>query len=104
MVRRGTHAPLLECCSLQAVRIGRQVDLSFYAWASREDISPLTQLLDSVASGTALYIRSGGALAVSAPSTAVAICAMVALAWLYRDAASRSLPAVSLPDTFCKPF
>jgi hypothetical protein len=39
---------------------------SSYAWASREDISPLTQLLDTVASGTALYIGSGGALAVSA--------------------------------------
>jgi hypothetical protein len=29
---------------------------SSYAWASREDISPLTQLLD-VASGATLYIR-----------------------------------------------
>src|SRR6516165_10829770 len=38
---------------------------SSYAWASREDISPLTQLLDSVASGTALYIGSGSALAAA---------------------------------------
>ena len=29
---------------------------SSYAWASHEDISPLTQLLDSVASVTTLYI------------------------------------------------
>ena len=33
-----------------------------YAWAAREDISPLTELLDIVVSGTALYIGSGGAL------------------------------------------
>jgi hypothetical protein len=44
---------------------------SSYAWASHEDISPLTQLLDSVASGTALYIGSGGALAVSALASAL---------------------------------
>src|SRR5215470_16063000 len=44
---------------------------SSYDWASREDISPLTQLLDSVASGTALYIGSGGALAVSALASAL---------------------------------
>jgi hydroxymethylpyrimidine pyrophosphatase-like HAD family hydrolase len=44
---------------------------SSYAWASREDISPLTQLLDPVASGTALYIGSGGALAVSALAAAL---------------------------------
>src|SRR4029450_4645293 len=44
---------------------------SSYAWASREDISPLTQLLDAVASGTALYIGSGGALAVSALASAL---------------------------------
>ena len=42
-----------------------------YDWTSREDISPLTQLLDSVASGTALYIGSGGALAVSALASAL---------------------------------
>src|SRR5215831_7165585 len=44
---------------------------SSYDWASREDISPLTQLLDSVASGTALYTGSGGALAVSALASAL---------------------------------
>jgi hypothetical protein len=44
---------------------------SSYAWASREDISPLAQLLDSVVSGTALYIGSGGALAVAALASAL---------------------------------
>src|SRR4030095_15303727 len=44
---------------------------SSYAWASHEDILPLTQLLDSVASGAALYIGSGGALAVSALASAL---------------------------------
>lgn len=45
--------------------------VSSYAWASREDIAPLAQLLDSVVSGTALYIGSGGALAVSALASAL---------------------------------
>jgi len=45
--------------------------VSSYAWASREDILPLAQLLDSVVSGTALYIGSGGALAVSALASAL---------------------------------
>ena len=45
--------------------------VSSYDWASREDISPLAQLLDSVVSGTALYIGSGGALAVAALASAL---------------------------------
>jgi hydroxymethylpyrimidine pyrophosphatase-like HAD family hydrolase len=44
---------------------------SSYTWASREDISPLVELLDMVASGSALYIGSGGALAVSALASAL---------------------------------
>jgi hypothetical protein len=44
---------------------------SSYAWAAREDISPLADLLDIVVSGTALYIGSGGALAVSALASAL---------------------------------
>jgi hydroxymethylpyrimidine pyrophosphatase-like HAD family hydrolase len=44
---------------------------SSYAWASREDISPLAELLNIVASGTVLYIGSGGALAVSALASAL---------------------------------
>ena len=44
---------------------------SSYAWAAREDISPLAELLDIVVSGTALYIGSGGALAVSALASAL---------------------------------
>ena len=42
-----------------------------YDWAAREDISPLAELLDIVVSGTALYIGSGGALAVSALASAL---------------------------------
>ncbi len=42
-----------------------------YAWAVREYISPLAELLDRVVSGTALYIGSGGALAVSALASAL---------------------------------
>jgi fructoselysine-6-P-deglycase FrlB-like protein len=42
-----------------------------YAWATREDISPLAELFDIVVSGTALYIGSGGALAVSAMAAAL---------------------------------
>ena len=42
-----------------------------YTWAAREDISPLVELLDIVASGSALYIGSGGALAVSALALAL---------------------------------
>jgi hydroxymethylpyrimidine pyrophosphatase-like HAD family hydrolase len=42
-----------------------------YDWAAREDISPLVELLDIVASGTALYIGSGGALAVCALASAL---------------------------------
>jgi len=45
--------------------------VSSYAWAAREDISPLAELLDIVVSGTALYIGSGGALAVSALASAL---------------------------------
>jgi fructoselysine-6-P-deglycase FrlB-like protein len=44
-----------------------------YAWAAREDISPLAELLDIVVSGTALYIGSGGALAVSTLASALHI-------------------------------
>jgi hypothetical protein len=47
--------------------------VSSYDWASCEDISPLAQLLDSVVSGTALYIGSGGALAVAALASALHI-------------------------------
>jgi len=42
-----------------------------YDWATREDISPIAELLDVVVSGTALYISSGGALAVSALASAL---------------------------------
>jgi hypothetical protein len=42
-----------------------------YTWAAREDISPISELLDIVVSGTALYIGSGGALAVSALASAL---------------------------------
>ena len=42
-----------------------------YTWAAREDISPIAELLDIVVSGTALYIGSGGALAVSALASAL---------------------------------
>ena len=45
--------------------------VSIYAWAPGEDIPPLAQLLDSVVSGTALYVGSGGALAVSALASAL---------------------------------
>ncbi len=45
--------------------------VSSYAWAAREGISPLAELLDIVVSGTALYIGSGGALAVSALAAAL---------------------------------
>jgi hypothetical protein len=45
--------------------------VSSYAWAACEDILPLAQLLNSVVSGTALYIGSGGALAVSALASAL---------------------------------
>src|SRR5215831_9920449 len=44
---------------------------SSYAWASREEILPLARLLDSVGSRTALYIGSGGAVAVSALASAL---------------------------------
>jgi hypothetical protein len=42
-----------------------------YTWAAREDISPIAELLDIVVSGTALYIGSGGALAVFALASAL---------------------------------
>jgi fructoselysine-6-P-deglycase FrlB-like protein len=45
--------------------------VSSYAWAAREDISPLAEFLNIVVSGTALYIGSGGALAVSALASAL---------------------------------
>jgi fructoselysine-6-P-deglycase FrlB-like protein len=45
--------------------------VSSYAWATHEDISSLAELLDIVVSGTALYIGSGGALAVSALASAL---------------------------------
>ena len=48
-----------------------QLLASSYDWASREDISPLDQLLDSVVSETALFIGSGGALAVAALASAL---------------------------------
>ena len=45
--------------------------VSRYAWAAHEGISPLTELLDIVVSGTALYLGSRGALAVSALASAL---------------------------------
>jgi hypothetical protein len=45
--------------------------VSSYVWAAHEDVSPLAELLDVVVSGTALYIGSGGALAVSALASAL---------------------------------